>query len=218
MKLTDELAHEHTLIEAVAGALRTYVRRRIEGTAPPSDGPCFVRFFRTHVGGWHHEREERALFSALTAELGLPADRGPVHALTEQHHDLAASLDALERLLVAAPEVDADEAVLEEAATSYAHALFRHLDAENSVLFPHSSERLRRGGVREIPWRDPTVEELEARDDGERLVREYPPVHDPVVMRGEGCVFCPSYGVTCQGIELTWWGEEEWGEFGDDLG
>ena len=218
MKVIEELTAEHDLIERVAGALRTYVRRRLEGTADAADAARFLRFFRGFVGGWHHEREEQGLFVALTEGLGLLAEQAPVGALTGQHHDLAASLEALEPLL-ASPALDpARQGQLDEVARRYVYGLWHHIDAENSVLFPEADARLSRGGVPDVPWREPTAEEVLVRADGERLVGEHPPVHDPVVMRGDGCVFCPSYGTTCRGIELTWWGESEWDSFGDSMG
>ncbi len=30
------------------------------------------------------------------------------------------------------------------------------------------------------------------------------------ILRGEGCVFYPNYGTTCEGIEREWWSELEW--------
>jgi hypothetical protein len=32
-------------------------------------------------------------------------------------------------------------------------------------------------------------------------------------VRGDGCVICPSYGVTCEGLEREWWNAHEWDEF-----
>jgi hypothetical protein len=31
-------------------------------------------------------------------------------------------------------------------------------------------------------------------------------------VRGGGCVLCPSYGITCDGLEREWWTELEWEE------
>lgn len=213
MTLTDALTAEHVLIEEVAGALQTYVARRLAGGASADDGVRFFQFFRRWVGGYHHEREESVLFAALTGRLELPADRGPIHALTAQHHALEATLTELEPLLVASPTI-APEAhpAIETLTRAYAHGLWQHIDAENSVLFPESAARLRRAGLAGLASRTPTADEAAARDDGEALVRAFPPVHDAAALRGDGCFACPSYGTTCAGLERTWWTDSEWDE------
>jgi hemerythrin-like domain-containing protein len=218
MKLIDELTAEHELIERVVGAFQTYVGRRIAGESAVADGLRFFRFLRVFVARYHHHREESVLFPALTADIGLPADRGPLPALLAQHRELEACLAELEPLLVS-PRLDPTKhATIGALATRYAHGLWQHIDAENTVLFPESTARLTRASVRELPSREPTDEEASARDDGERLASHYPPAYDPSAMRGEGCVFCPSYATICEGVERTWWNDSEWEEFADHLG
>ncbi len=222
MTLTDALAAEHVLIEEVAGALQTYVARRLAGEASADDGARFFRFFRLWVGGYHHEREESVLFAALVERLELPADRGPIHALTAQHHTLAATLEQLEALLVTAPAIaPAAHATIDALTRAYVHGLWQHIDAENSVLFPESAARLRRAGLAGLGSRAPNADELAAREDGAALVVAFPPVHDAAALRGDGCFACPSYGTTCEGLERTWWTASEWDEFpghADQLG
>ena len=80
----------------------------------------------------------------------------------------------------------------------------------NSVLFPEGQERLRRFHVRELPSRPMTEAEAAAREAGLALLALYPPVPDPEAHRGDGCVSCPSYGTTCEGLEREWWTDLEW--------
>jgi hemerythrin-like domain-containing protein len=207
MKLIDDLAAEHELIERVAGSLLSYVAGRRVGTAAVADAARFFHFFRVYVGHYHHDREETVLFPALTGDLGLPADRGPVAALLGQHHALASDLAALESLLCAPAT---DYATIESLARSYVYGLWQHIDAESSVLFPESATRLEKAGLFGLPSRPPDPAERAARDDGESLTRDYPPIPDTSVMRGDGCACCPSYGTTCDGLERTWWSESEW--------
>ncbi len=218
MRLLAGLEAEHALIEQVLGAFRTYVRRRLDGTADREAGARFVRFFRVFVGGYHHDREEVVLFPALARDAALPADRGPIEAMLAQHHALARQLDALAGLLDGALNGPDERAATEALSRAHAHGLWRHIDAENTVMFPESAIRLARAGVHELPERDLTDDEASARADGERLVGEYPPVHDATALRGEGCVVCPSFGTTCDGVEREWWNEFEWEEFADHLG
>lgn len=218
MKLTDDLAADHELIERVVGAFRTYVGRRIAGAAPSADGLRFSRFLRVFVSRYHHDREESALFPALTVRLGLPSDRGPIPALIAQHQELAACLDELEPLLASACLDPAKSTAIDMLSMRYAYGLWRHIDAENTVFFPESVARLTRAGELKLASREPTDDEVSVREDGERLVHDYPPAYDPSAMRGEGCVFCPSYGTSCEGVERTWWNDWEWEEFADHLG
>lgn len=219
MRLLDELRSEHVLIERVAGSLLTFAAKRARGEAAEPDGEAFLRFFTGYSGGYHHAREEDTLFPALVASVGLPADSGPIAAFLGQHREMEGVLSEMTPLLLAtAPIAPGDAARLPEMAGRYVRELWQHIDAENSVLFPESEERLRRAGVAELPSRPARADEDTARAEGERLVAAYPPSVDPGAVRGEGCVVCPSYGTTCGGVEREWWNDYEWDEFSDRLG
>jgi hemerythrin-like domain-containing protein len=221
MKLIDELASEHELIDAAVGSLRTWVEQRLQGQGDADDGPRFVKFLRVFAAGFHHAREEDTLFVALCERAGLPR-QGPIASLCEDHARTAALLDSIERL-IAAPRPDhpggvpADGDALRRLAVEYSHALWHHIDAENSVLFPEGESRLRKSGAGELPSRAMTAEEAEAKALGEDLVRRYPPMQDTTIPRGEGCVCCPAFSDACRGLEQEWWNEWEWEEFEDHL-
>jgi hemerythrin-like domain-containing protein len=217
MRLIEELEAEHRLIEAAAGSLRTYVRARLEGAAPAPDGPRFIRFFRLYAAQFHHAREEDTLFVALRERANLP-DAGPLATLRDDHHRNAVLVDRIEALLAVDPLGPDDARALDRLATEYSHALWHHIDAEDSVLFPESEARLRKSGVLELPSRDMTGEEREAQAIGEDLVRRYPPLDDPAVVRGAGCACCPAILENCPGLEHAWWSEFEWEELADHLG
>lgn len=218
MNLIAELEQEHSLIERVAGSFRTYVSRLLEGEAPREEVARFLRFFSLFVGAYHHEREDDVLFVTLVSALELPSDRGPLFALTLQHHDLAATLASLEALLLLGEPTPEQRVDIDALCTRYVHGLWNHIDAENSVLFPESEARLARVGLGNLRARGPTAQELEAREDGEALTLTYAPAHDSSAWRGDGCNACPSFGVTCDGLERTWWNEHEWAEAADHLG
>ena len=213
MKLIDELKAEHELIERVAGSLLTFVERRLSGETEASDGPRFLVFFRAYAGGFHHAREEHVLFAALTQRAELPADRGPVAVMLADHAAMAALLDDLAPLAGRELLGKLDRVRLRELATAYAHSLWHHIDAENSVLLPESEERLRRHGLSELPARAMSDEERAAQALGEELVVRHPPASDLDAYRGDGCIACPAYGETCRGLEREWWNESEWEEF-----
>jgi hemerythrin-like domain-containing protein len=214
VKLIDELRAEHELIERVLGSLRTWVKERVSGEPDPRDGEAFVRFFREFSGSFHHGREENVLLPALVAHAELRAKSGPVVALIDQHRSMEATFEEMAPLLLAEPLAPSQKEALGDLATRYSRALWQHIDAENSVLLPESENRLARAMVRELPAREMTPGEAEAKAEGERLVRTYPQAYDPGAIRGEGCVICPSHGVTCEGVEREWWNDWEWESFG----
>jgi hemerythrin-like domain-containing protein len=212
MQLIEDLRAEHDLIEQVLGSLRTFVKVRLEGQGDPADGARFMAFFRRYAGDFHHHKEEEVLFRALAERAELPAHRGPIAALTGEHRRMAGLLDGLEGLLGSDLATAEARQQVEALAVDYSRSLWRHIDAENSVMFPESEERLRRFHVRELPSRPMTGAEAAAREGAQALLQAYPPLHDAEVHRGDGCVACPSFGLTCEGLEYEWWTELEWEE------
>ncbi|WLT32498.1 hemerythrin domain-containing protein [Geothrix sp. PMB-07] len=210
MQLIEDLRAEHELIERVAESLRAFVTARMANQGDPADGGRFLAFFRHYVGTFHHHKEEAVFFQALTEKAEVPGHRGPVAALTLEHASMGRLLDELGPLL-GEPALDADSGRhLHDLAVEYSRSLWRHIDAENSVIFPEGQERLRRFHVRELPSRPMTDPEQAAHDGGLALLAAYPPERDAEVHRGDGCVTCPSYGIACEGLEREWWTDLEW--------
>lgn len=213
MKLLDTLQNEHVLIDRMLGSLRAYVDGLVAGTADPDDGRRYAAFFTEYAGHFHHDREEGVLFQALITQAELPADRGPVHALTRDHAEMSQWLLELTPLLERRPQPGDDAARLQALATRYSQALWRHIDAENSVLFPEGGERLVLCGVRELADRPMSEAEAAAREGAAALLVRYPPIEDMALTRGDGCYMCRAHGDTCDGLEAEWWTELEWEEF-----
>jgi len=213
MQLIEDLKAEHELIEQVLGSLRAFVTARLAGQGEAADGGRFLAFFRLYAGDFHHDKEEQILFRALSERAELPAERGPIAALTGEHRRMGDLLEALGALLDDPLSEAAQGERLQALAVDYSRSLWHHIDAENSVLFPEGQERLRRFHVRDLPSRPMTEEEAAAREGGLALLQAYPPQHDPEVHRGDGCVACPSYGSTCEGLEREWWTDLEWEDF-----
>lgn len=213
MKLINALQDEHVLIDQMLGSLRTYVGKLIDGTADPADGRGFTAFFTEFAGHFHHDREERVFFDALVKDAELPGDRGPLYAVVHEHAEMAGWLAEMTPILEQGPQSGDDRARLLALATRYSHALWRHIDAENSVLYPEGVERLLRYGIRELPDRPMSEAEAAAREGAAALLVRYPPLEDAALTRGEGCFMCRAYGETCEGLEAEWWTELEWDEF-----
>src|SRR5690606_27728521 len=144
-----------------------------------------------------HDREERVLFEALVTDAELPRDRGPVHALLREHADMEEWLREMKPFLEQGPQSDDDRARLRAMAIRYSHALWRHIDAENSVLYPEGAERLRRCGIRELPDRPMSAIEAAAREGATALLVRYVPVEDDARTRADDCFACPAYAESC---------------------
>lgn len=213
MKLLDTLRDEHVLIDRVLGSFRAYVDALVAGTAQPDDGRRFAAFFTAFAGDFHHDREERVLFHALVTQADLPADRGPIYALGREHAEMEAWMRELAPLLERMPQSADERARLLALARRYSGALWRHIDAENSVLFSEGEERLHRCGILELDDRPPSPAQAAARDGAAALPARYPPVEDPDLVRGDGCFMCRAHGETCNGLEAEWWTDLEWDEF-----
>jgi hemerythrin-like domain-containing protein len=213
MKLIDTFQDEHVLIDQVLGSFRTYVDGLVNGTADLDDGRRFATFFTEFAGHFHHEREEGVLFNALVTDAELPSASGPVHALLLEHAEMEGWMREMTPFLEQRPQSEDDRDRLRALAIRYSHALWRHIDAENSVLYPEGAERLGRCGIRELPDRPMSQAEAAARQDGARLLARYPPLEDASLTRGDGCFMCRSHGEACKGLEAEWWTELEWEEF-----
>ena len=198
MRLFDEFKAEHLLVDRVAGSLIRFAEMTAGGESSEEDVADFVEFFRVFVAGYHHEREEQTLFPVLVERAEVPADRGPLPSIEADHRAAAILVDELE-------EAGGNRERLASAARRLAHHLWEHVDKEDSVLFPESFERLRRNGVTLLEGRESTAEEEAARGLGEQLTVRFPPLDDPEVVRGDGCVACSAFGETCGGIETEWW-------------
>ena len=154
---------------------------------------------------------------ALQRDAELPGDRGPIAAILDDHHRMAALLARLDALAPAPPPDAAATTEFLEVALRYTEELWHHIDAENSVLFPESEARLRKQGVLELPSRAMTPEEADAMAIGQSLVTRFPPQADTAIVRGDGCVCCPALVDNCPGLERAWWSESEWDELEDHL-
>lgn len=198
LKLIEEIRLEHHLIDRVAGALFNFATQAQTAGVVSEEATVFVRFLRVFVGGFHHQREEETLFQTLVNRAEIPGDRGPLPVIVNEHREAAALTDELESSL-------GDREALAHVSPRLARHLWEHLDKENSVLLPESEQRLLRNGVTRLEGRAPTQEEEIAHVLGERLCERFPPVEDVEMVRGDGCVACSAFSVSCHGIEMEWW-------------
>ena len=200
MRIIDEIRKEHRLIDEVMGSLFFWADRGCEHPEAAVDLKDLIHFLRVYVHGCHHHREE-ILFRALVEQGEVPRDHGPLLILTQEHESLPPVLDELASAGACAESV--------AAAKRLAAEIWLHLDKEETVLLLEAERRLIDGGIRELEG-PPASDEVEAaRELGLDLIRRLPPVDDPDLIRGDGCIPCAAFGDTCHGIESEWWSDWE---------
>jgi hemerythrin-like domain-containing protein len=196
--LLAELRDDHRVVDGLAGSLRRWLRDGAE----PDARRQFVEALRGFVADRHERVEEEMLFPALVEHAEVPDDRGPLMVLRSEHERVRDLVGRLEQ---------ADEgAEMESVVDELSRLLEEHVDKENSVLLPEAEERLRRSTLGSLDAPLPSDRQAIAREVAEALIRRFPPVDDPEVVRGDGCIACSAFAETCRGIEAEWWSSWEW--------
>jgi hemerythrin-like domain-containing protein len=199
MKIVDEIRNDHRLIDEVAGSLHRWAHRGANDPDAATDRTDLARFLRVVLIGHHHLCEEK-LFNALVKHGEIPGNRGPLVVLRAEHETTAEQVARF-----AAGTAEDAEGIARELAAE----IWQHLDKEESVLLPEAERRLIDGGIRELDP-PPSADHVEAvRALGFELVRRLPPMDDPELIRGEGCIPCPAFAGECHGIEAEWWSDWE---------
>lgn len=199
MKIVDDIRNDHRLIDEVAGSLHRWAHRGADDPDAATDREDLSRFLRVVLVGHHHRTEEK-LFTALVEHGEIPGDRGPLVVLRGEHETMADQVASF-----AAGAADDAEAIAIELAAE----IWQHLDKEESVLLPEAERRLIDGGIRKLDP-PPSTDDVEAaRTLGLELVRRLPPMDDPELIRGDGCVPCSAFASECHGIETEWWSDWE---------
>jgi hemerythrin-like domain-containing protein len=200
MRLIEGILSDHRLIDRLVGSLFCWGYRGAEDPVAATNLDNLVRFFTVFVHEYHHRREE-VLFQALVEHGEVPGHRGPLAILREEH-------DAARRV-VAALGANGVCAESTTAAMTLAGDLWQHLDKEDSVLLPEAERRLIDGGIRELEDPTASIDPDQVMMLGNDLVRRLPPMDDPDLIRGFGCIPCEAFGDRCHGIETEWWSDWE---------
>ena len=104
----------------------------------------FIDFARNYSDKHHHGKEEKFLFNEMSAHLG-EAGKTLVQGGMLVEHDLCRShIRDLEMALKAYREKPCDDFRLDiiEAAAGYANLLSRHIEKENSIVYPFAERGL----------------------------------------------------------------------------
>lgn len=141
MKISQNLRDEH---EGVLDSLRILEKMcdNPPDALPVRDLERLFEFFRVFVDRCHHGKEEDLLFPALEAA-GVPRNGGPIGVLLEEHRKgrgfVKAMAKGLEKIKAGDGKAAADVIA---SAREYAGLLRRHVEKENSAVFPMADSRI----------------------------------------------------------------------------
>ena len=136
MRSTEELVHEHRVIEKVLDTLA----QRLADTH--STGTLHVPFLRklvafstTFVDKCHHSKEEACLFPYLEGR-GIPREGGPIGVMLREHEMGRMLVRRISEKLDLYEKGDASVDDVVGPCQEYLQLLRQHISKENSVLFP----------------------------------------------------------------------------------
>ncbi len=157
MRLFDEFAEEHQLVDRASGSLVRFAERARQ----IRDDPRGCARFRAIFQGVHRRLSPRARGEGAVSGAGR-ACRGA--RPTAGRFRSCWPTTASRRLWWTNSKRRPKTPLLPPCvARRLAHHLWEHADKEDSVLFPESQQRLIRGGVADLEGRPPTPEEEAAR-------------------------------------------------------
>lgn len=143
MKATEELTHEHRVIELVLGALERMAREVEMGQPLVRDrAEKALEVLRNFADKCHHTKEEQHLFRALEAR-GMSRETGPLGVMLHEHELGRSHLRGMQRALVGAAEADPEAGpAFARHARAYTDLLRQHIQKEDQVLYPMAERML----------------------------------------------------------------------------
>ncbi|MCE1196644.1 hemerythrin domain-containing protein [bacterium] len=139
----DELMHEHEAILFSLGILQKMADAASSGDSRPGaawdtrDARELVGFLKEFADGCHHGKEEGILFPAME-KAGILNEGGPIGVMLQEH---ALGRDRI-RGMKAALEGAGDRGAFAREASGYIELLRRHIEKENTILFPMGERAL----------------------------------------------------------------------------
>jgi hemerythrin-like domain-containing protein len=131
----DQLMSEHRIIESVLSATEARLAAMTPASFPAGFLEEALDFFRNFADGYHHYKEEDALFPMLMSR-GVPKDGGPIGCMLKEHVFGRSCLAGVRENLEAARggSAEAVEAI-RGYATDYINMLRPHIMKEDTVLY-----------------------------------------------------------------------------------
>jgi len=143
MKSIHELGKEHGGIELMLRILEAVAKRLEAGQpVPEADLDAGVEFLSVFADKCHHGKEEKHLFPTLAAQ-AIPGAKDLIKVLLEEHKEGRAFIANLKAGIVGleAGEAGAPEKIV-KAIRDYVGLLTRHIEKENTRLFPLAEAHL----------------------------------------------------------------------------
>jgi len=134
---TEELKHEHRVIERVLRILEKASRRLEAGdSVPPEVFGKSIDFIRNFADKCHHGKEQDTLFPVLV-EHGIPKEGGPIGVMLAEHDEGRAYVRGMAEALSKHRAGDVGAAAdIAHNARGYAQLLEQHIQKEDNVLYP----------------------------------------------------------------------------------
>jgi len=143
MRSTEDLEHEHRVIEQVVLALEGMAEQLEAGRGLSRErAERALEVLQSFADKCHHGKEEQHLFKTLEAR-GVPRDTGLVAELLHEHGEARRHVRTMARALVGACENDPQDGPLFALhARGYVRVIRPHIEKEDTVLFPMADETL----------------------------------------------------------------------------
>ncbi|HEX3026895.1 MAG TPA: hemerythrin domain-containing protein [Clostridia bacterium] len=149
----DKLKEEHEHILAFCDYVRNTCEVCVEKHAVPvAEFRSMIQFIRDYADGHHHRKEEKILFKEMVDRLGGIAVNLVQHGMLVEH-DLARLLvKDLEKALEEYEQTSSGRSLLNVIANAvgYCNLLERHIEKENTVVYPYAEKHLEPDVIRSM--------------------------------------------------------------------
>lgn len=138
------MVEEHKYIKRMLHVMRKASYAILQGkTIHYDDFEKMIDFVRSYADDHHHGKEEKMLFNRMIDEMGGAAEKLVRHGMLVEHDMGRFHIKELEEALqkVKNGEVEALIDVIANA-VSYANLLYRHIDKEDSLVYPFAQRGL----------------------------------------------------------------------------
>ncbi len=141
MRPTDELMDEHRVIERMLEVLSRAGNKLEKGESVDSKlFPEAVDFLQNFADKCHHSKEEQWLFKKMM-ERGVSGEVGPIAVMMREHQDGRAHVQNMDRLSKGKMSKVTMEGLV-KASRAYVDLLTKHIQKEESVLYPMANQLL----------------------------------------------------------------------------
>lgn len=138
------MVEEHKYIKRMLQVIRKASYGILQGKALNyEDFAKMIDFVRSYADTHHHGKEEKMLFNRMVDEMGGAAEKLVKYGMLVEHDMGRLHMKELEEALLKVKGGD-DEAKIDVIANavSYASLLYRHIDKEDSLVYPFAEKGL----------------------------------------------------------------------------